>query len=270
MALEPRIAIARARATTDYVTSIARAGGQPWLVSREEQTVDEVLEGAEGLLLLGGDDVDPARYGESPHVKTIQAEAGRDAFEIALIRRVVETDLPLLAICRGLQVLNVALGGTLIQDIPTQHPGPIGHALDPRVKTTLPPEVWKARVAHSVAIVPGSRLAALLPETRAREVNSRHHQAVKVLADGLIVSASAPDGIIEALERPASTFLLGVQWHPENFIDEASPVQDGGATRAAGVTADVSGSAAEVGGRFLALFRGLVRAASDRARRTRS
>lgn len=272
LSFTPRIAIARARTTADYVESITQAGGDPWVVSREEQTVDEVLAGAEGLLLLGGDDVDPALYGEAPHEATRQAEHGRDAFEIALIRRAVETDLPLLAICRGLQVLNVALGGSLIQDIPTQHAGALAHALDPRIKSTQPPEVWKAHVAHGVAIAPGSRLAALLPEARAREVNSRHHQAVKTVGDELIVSATAPDGIIEALERPASTFLIGVQWHPENFVDEATSGGPGAAGRAgsagsAGGASGAGGPDASAGGRFLALFRGLVRAAGARARR---
>lgn len=239
MSTPPRIAVARARAADDYLAAIRRAGGDPWLVGSGEQSPDDVLSQAAGVLLLGGNDVDPALYGEARHPATQDSEEGRDAFEIALIRRAVEKDVPLLAICRGLQVLNVALGGTLIQDIPSQQPDAMPHALDPQVKAAEPRDQWKARVAHAIDVVPGSRLAALLPEPHAREVNSRHHQAVKGVANDLLVCATASDGIIEALERPASTFLVAVQWHPENFVDTDE--------------------------RFGELFRGFVRAAADAA-----
>ena len=138
------------------------------------------------------------------------AEAGRDAFELELARRALDADLPMLAICRGIQVLNVARGGTLIQDIPQEIPTAGTHVLrDPPFA-----------IAHDVWVAPGSLLARLLQdrlEDESCSVNSRHHQAVKRLGDGLALAATAPDGIIEAVEAPASRFCLGVQWHPENF-----------------------------------------------------
>lgn len=246
MSDRPLIAIAPANRSADYVDSVARAGGEPWLLDRARDTPSDVIEKAAGVLLLGGDDVDPARYGEPAHPATRHAENGRDEYEIALVRGAVERDVPLLAICRGLQVMNVALGGTLIQDIPSQHPSDVPHAVDPSLKATRPPEEWKALVAHPIAIAPGSKLASLLAtgsNPAAPDVNSRHHQAIKRPADGLVISATAPDGVIEAVERPASTFVLGVQWHPENFIGDAPPHE---------------------GGRFLALFKALVDSATRR------
>jgi putative glutamine amidotransferase len=239
MSDRPLIAIAPANRAADYVASIERAGGEPWLLDRARDTPADVLGKAAGVLLLGGDDVDPARYGESAHPATRHAEDGRDEYEIALVRGAVDRDVPLLAICRGLQVMNVALGGTLIQDIPSQHPSEVPHAVDPSVKATRPPEEWKARVAHTIAVTPGSKLESLLADER--YVNSRHHQAIKQPADSLVISATAPDGVIEAVERPSSTFVLGVQWHPENFVGDTAPHE---------------------GGRFLSLFKALVDSAT--------
>jgi putative glutamine amidotransferase len=237
----PRIAIAPANRSDDYVASIERAGGEPWVLDRHRDTPADVIAQADAVLLLGGDDVDPALYGEPPHATTTPAERGRDDYEFALVRGAVERDVPLLAICRGLQVMNVALGGTLIQDIPSQHPSVVPHAVDPSVKSTRPPDEWKSLVAHTIAVTPGSKLESLLADER--NVNSRHHQAIKRPADGLVISATAPDGVIEAVERPASTFVLGVQWHPENFIGDAPPHE---------------------GGRFLSLFKALVESATRR------
>ena len=118
--------------------------------------------------------------------------------------------MPLLAICRGVQVLNVATGGTLVQDVPSQHPSDLNHSI----------EVPKNAPAHGIRVEPGSRLASALggrPAADACVVNSRHHQAVDQVAPSFVVSASSPDGVVEAIERPASDFCIGVQWHPENF-----------------------------------------------------
>jgi putative glutamine amidotransferase len=154
------------------------------------------------------------------------APPGRDQFELALAREAIERDAPVLAICRGLQVLNVAAGGSLVQDIPSRVPGALTHDLkDP-----------KDAIAHTVRIAPGSRLAELLASTEAR-VNSRHHQAVKRAGTGLTVTATAPDGIIEGMEKPGARFCVGVEWHPENFLET---------------------------GEFLPLFEGLVRASGKR------
>jgi putative glutamine amidotransferase len=150
------------------------------------------------------------------------AEPGRDEFEIDLARRAMAADLPLLAICRGAQVLNVAAGGTLVQDIPSAIATDLTHQIkDP-----------KNAVAHEVTVTPGSKLEAALGASvaaaHACRVNSRHHQSVGLVGAGLIASAAAPDGVIEAIERPESEFCVGVQWHPENFwrTGEFSPLFD--------------------------------------------
>jgi putative glutamine amidotransferase len=164
-----------------------------------------------GVLLTGGGDIDPVLYGEDRHQTVEDAEPGRDEFEIDLARRALAANLPLLAICRGAQVLNVAVGGTLIQDIPSSVTSDLSHA----VRTT------PATVAHDVSITPGSRLhealGASVGTSTGCRVNSRHHQSVGRLGHGLVVTATASDGIVEAIEQPDARFCLGIQWHPENF-----------------------------------------------------
>jgi putative glutamine amidotransferase len=201
----PVIAITPCQKPLDYAAAIRRAGGTPRPLSLAEAAAG-ALDGVDGLLLTGGDDVDPSFYGEVAHPTVESAEPGRDAFEIDVIRRAIDRDVPVLAICRGLQVLNVACGGTLIQDIPSEPAPHVTH--DAQGPTTL---------AHTVEVVPGSRLAALVGPDTTRAVNSRHHQSVRALGAGLVVTAVAPDGVVEAAERPASRFCVGVQWHPENF-----------------------------------------------------
>jgi putative glutamine amidotransferase len=209
----PLIAISSCRKIEDYRQAMLHVGGEVRVVD-PSMPVDEALEGVDGLLLTGGDDVAPARYGETPHPAVVEAEAGRDEFEVALIEAVRARNLPLLAICRGVQVLNVACGGTLVQDIPTQVPGALPHSLE------IPPHEAYS-LAHEVWVDKDSLLATLmadcLRDQDACDVNSRHHQAVKDVARGFRVSATAPDGVIEAIEDPAAKFCLGVQWHPENF-----------------------------------------------------
>ncbi len=157
------------------------------------------LAGLAGLLLAGGTDVDPALYGAARHPKTDQPDRARDGLEVALLREALEYDVPVLAICRGLQLMNAALGGTLAQHIE-------GHSLR------------KVRNAHSVRIAPGSRLQSILGVDE-YIVNSRHHQAADQIAPGLELTATAPDGVVEALELPNKRFVLAVQWHPEARID---------------------------------------------------
>jgi putative glutamine amidotransferase len=202
----PTVAITPCKKPRDYEAAVRRAGATPKPLSLDDPTVT-ALDGVDGLLLTGGDDVDPALYGEAPHPTCDVSEPGRDAFEIDLIRRALAADLPVLAICRGLQVLNVALGGTLIQDIPSE-PGPLLQHDAEGPPTTL---------AHTVAVTPGSGLAALVGPDDTRAVNSRHHQAIRALGKGLVVTGTSPDGVIEAAEVPAARFCVGVQWHPENF-----------------------------------------------------
>ena len=169
-----------------------------------------LLDGLDGLILSGGGDIDPQHYGEPKHDAFSPAEDGRDATELALAREAVARSLPLLAICRGAQVLNVASGGTLEQDIPSSIDGAQEHYV----------ETTPSTIAHDVWVTSGSVLARLLSERIEEDtlaVNSRHHQAVKTVAPGFTASATAPDGVIEAIERPDLPFCLGVQWHPENF-----------------------------------------------------
>jgi putative glutamine amidotransferase len=192
----------------DYVESVKRAGGEP-VVLDETGDPARSLDRVDALLLTGGLDVDPTLYGETPHATT-EVDAARDRFEIPLSREAVARDLPVFAICRGVQVLNVAAGGTLVQDIPTTVESGLAHSID----------VPKDHVAHAVRVTPGTRLAASLGPSTSLEtcaVNSRHHQAVSRVAPSFVVSAVSEDGLVEAIERPASTFCVGVQWHPENF-----------------------------------------------------
>jgi len=233
----------------DYEESVRRAGGEPRVLAAEHDEPAAALSSLDGLLLTGGGDVNPEIYGEARHPSTDDAEPGRDSFELTLARGALDADLPLLAICRGVQVLNVAAGGTLMQDIPSAVPGALPHAVK-EPSFAIAHEVWIDRDSKLGGIMVEQSIdsnektrdaaeslaeAAKISEARAREiiarsivqdrpdrdltcaVNSRHHQAIGRLAQGLEVSAEAPDGVIEAVERPASKFCIGVQWHPENF-----------------------------------------------------
>jgi putative glutamine amidotransferase len=215
----PKIAIAPSGKTHDYEESVRRAGGEPILLDRAAHRPADVVQMVDGVLLAGGGDVLPSMYGETTHPTFGAAEEGRDEYEIDLVRLALDQDLPLFAICRGIQVLNVARRGTLIQDIPSE------------VTRAEPHDIREPRVAiaHDVWVTSGSLLERLMRERVDDEsvpVNSRHHQAVKNVGDGLVVSATAPDGVIEAVEDPSRRFCLGVQWHPENFYrtGEFSPL----------------------------------------------
>jgi putative glutamine amidotransferase len=204
----PRIATAWPR--PDYVSALERAGGEVRVLDPATDVLPSALDGCDAVLLTGGVDVDPGRYRQSRH-ETVEVDPERDAFEFALTRAALDRDLPLLGICRGAQVLNVAAGGSLVQDLPSERPSATRHQI------TEP----KDAVAHDVTVASGTCLARLLaPALDARgqiAVNSRHHQSVDAVAPGFVVSATAPDGIVEAIERAGATFCVGVQWHPENF-----------------------------------------------------
>jgi putative glutamine amidotransferase len=194
----------------DYLESVRRVGGEPVELDLHRDTLEDVIPSIDGLMLTGGGDVDPSLYGEAPHASFHASEPGRDAYEIALIRAASDAGLPIFAICRGMQVLNVALGGTLVQDIPTMVAGALQH---------LVPEP-RFHIAHEVWVANGSRLEALMGEkldAGTCQVNSRHHQAVKTTAPTWEVSGTAPDGVVEAMEQPGDVFRMAVQWHPENF-----------------------------------------------------
>jgi putative glutamine amidotransferase len=209
--MPPCIAITPCRTLPDYEESIHRAGGDARVLDWTSHPIDEIVAGCAGILLTGGVDVDPIHYGEDRHPAVVEVDETRDRYELALARAAVAAGVPLLAICRGMQVLNVALGGSLIQDIPTQIASEVNHSI------TNPKQAF----AHEVWVTPGSRLWTLMQEEieegDALKVNSRHHQSLSRVAEGFDVTATAPDGVIEAVERRGTDFCLAVQWHPENF-----------------------------------------------------
>lgn len=196
-----------------YLRALEAAGAAPLTIApgMDRDGIAGVLKMCSGLVLTGGGDVAPARYGQEPteHLKFVSDE--RDALEFAAIEAADAAGVPILAICRGMQVLNVSLGGSLVQDIPAMVEGALAHAVEePRYAP-----------AHPVEVAAGSRLAAIVGAGRT-EVNSRHHQALAELGKGLVVTARAPDGIVEAVELPGKQFVLGVQWHPEDMADRAA------------------------------------------------
>jgi putative glutamine amidotransferase len=208
--MRPVIGVTRCSRVDDYVASIEQSGARARVLDISESPRALVTE-LHGLLLTGGGDIDPVLYGESRHPSVEDAEPGRDEFEIDLARRAVEADLPVLAICRGAQVLNVSAGGSLVQDIPSAVRSDLPHAI------TTPTD----HVAHDVKVTAGSilerALGAAVDASKTCRVNSRHHQSVGRLGHSLVATATAPDGIIEAIESPQARFCVGVQWHPENF-----------------------------------------------------
>lgn len=207
------VGITNCRKLEDYRQAVLHVGGEVRILE-PSLSVAEALEGVDGLMLTGGGDISPEHYGGLPHTTLTDIEPDRDRFELALVREARKRDLPLFAICRGIQILNVACGGSLIQDIASDQTGPLEHNLK------VPPNQPFSR-AHEVWIEKDSVLAALLKErlndADAVDVNSRHHQAIDRVANGFKISATAPDGVIEAIEDPSASFCLGVQWHPENF-----------------------------------------------------
>jgi putative glutamine amidotransferase len=198
-----------------YVEAVQRAGGLAVLLPPDEKTVEHVqqtLALLDGLLLAGGADVDAASYNEVAHPETVDTAPERDAFEIALVRAAIERDMPVLGICRGMQVLNVARGGTLVQHLPDM----VGHSEHRRVLGSFD------GAEHDVAIVEGTLAAAAAGELT-HTTKSHHHQGVSRVGEGLFVSGrSTIDDFPEAIELPGARFVLGVQWHPE--ADPSSPV----------------------------------------------
>ena len=213
----PTIAVAPARKMDDYREALRVAGIAGHELVYEQDAPDAVVARHAGLLLLGGGDVDPALYGEERHPTTEVVAAPRDEYEIALVKAALARNVPIFAICRGIQLLNVALGGTLVQDLPTERPSDVEHA----------PKDARGKRTHDVMVVPESRLARAIGASGMR-ANSSHHQAVDRLASPLRATGTAPDGVIEGLETPDDAWwVLGVQWHPEE-LTETSEAWDRG------------------------------------------
>ena len=193
-----------------YIRALAAAGAAPVVIPPiDPETVPSYLTGLAGVCLSGGPDVDPDSYGAERHPKVGPTQPAVDRFELAVVREAERLGMPLLAICRGAQVLNVAHGGDLIQDLADEVSSTVRHRRD----DPGDPVVW-----HEVDIEPGSLLAKAVGSERI-DANSFHHQAPRRVGDGLRVVAVAEDGVVEALEVPGAAFELGVQWHPEGIAD---------------------------------------------------
>ena len=204
--------VPRTRANVSYTEAARAAGLRPYILPvLAAADAAAMLDGMAGLILTGGEDVDPVRYGSTSHPALGEVHPERDAFEIALVRAARARRLPTLAICRGVQVANVALGGTLVQDLPSERPSAIAHDGS-----------WgRSDRVHDVRVTAGSRLAAALGATAAI-ANSLHHQAIARVADGLVAVAHAPDGVVEGVEWSADDWwMAGVQWHPEELTSTA-------------------------------------------------
>jgi putative glutamine amidotransferase len=190
-----------------YVHAIERAGGRPLVVPPSEDSIDETLAVLDGIIFSGGSDLDPAHYGAVPHPETDDAREVRDRAELALLTAALERDMPVLAVCRGSQVLNVALGGDLVQHLPDT----LGHEGHRHT-----PGAWSD---HEVKLEPESRVGGLLGERT--PVKSHHHQGYGRIGEGLRETGWADDGTVEALEDPSKRFAVGVLWHPEEGEDLA-------------------------------------------------
>ena len=195
----------------NYAGAVTHAGGVPILLPHHAELAETYLDMIDGLVLTGGAfDVDPALFGASSRHPTVTLKADRTRFELAMVRGAVKRKLPILGICGGQQLLNVALGGTLIQHIPDEVNNALAHE-QPNPRT---------EAGHSVDIVAGTKLAEIIQKPRI-PVNSAHHQAIKDVAPGCIVDATASDGVIEGIEMQDHPFCVGVQWHPEYHISPA-------------------------------------------------
>jgi putative glutamine amidotransferase len=192
-----------------YLDGIALAGGIPVIFpfTSDEDDIARVMSGCGGFLLTGGHDVSPGVYGEEPLEGLVDCCEKRDVLEGIVLKRAIAEDRPVLGICRGIQFINAALGGTLYQDLPTQHPSDVIHRQQPPYDVP----------SHVVHVVPDSPLHRYLGTDMLR-VNSSHHQAIKELAPGLEVMATSPDGLVEAVYMPGRSFIWAVQWHPERLF----------------------------------------------------
>ena len=207
----------RAYVNSAYLNAVQQAGGVPVLLPPQlsKSSLERLVRGLDAVLLTGGGDMDPACFGEAPHPTLYDVAPARDALETSVTHMALEKRTPLLAICRGIQVLNVALGGTLYQDVGT----------DPGTEIQHSQKEARDQSTHKVTVTPGSRLANILGADDV-EVNSFHHQVIKALGRGLTAVAWAPDQLIEGVElTDDSRFVLGVQWHHEHLVGGSEPAR---------------------------------------------
>lgn len=188
----------------NYCEAIAKSGGVPILFPHENDFIEDYLNNIDGLLIPGGpSDIDPRLFGDTFQHPTVSLNPRRTCFELELLKKALLKNIPILGICGGHQLINVAFGGSLIQHIPDA------------VKSALPHKKLHHELAHSISIIPDTHLARILENISSLDVNSVHHQSIKVLGQGLRLSAQASDGIIEGIESINHSFVLGIQWHPE-------------------------------------------------------
>lgn len=202
----------------DYEQSLFLTGAVPVLLPiAPDELADRYIDLCDGIIFSGGGDVDPRFFGEppSPYIEPFDIE--RDRFEILLLKKAIDAGKPVLCICRGLQVLNVAYGGTLVQDLATEWENPILHDQ----------KIARGKTSHGVRIIPDSRFSQLLGGRDSLYVNSLHHQAIKKLAPGFRAVAFAPDGVIEAVEHEQNDRIIGIQWHPESLAASGDSLMRG-------------------------------------------
>jgi putative glutamine amidotransferase len=209
--------VTRHRVSADYSQAVLAAGGLPIILPPQDGTTEAILDLVDGLIFSGGADIDPALYGDTEvHPATYDIRAERDRFEIDLMNRAIERDLPVLCICRGIQVLNVALGGSLVQHIDDQVEASLTHR---QQEAAIPAN----EPSHEVTLVEGS-LTAQIFDAATVPVNSFHHQSIATPANRVQIEGVTSDGVVEAVSVPSCGFVLGVQWHPE-MLFEAVPDQ---------------------------------------------
>lgn len=198
-----------------YFLALTSVGAVPWMIpllDNDADTLRAIYDNLDGLFVAGGVDVDPASYREARHASCGVIDTPRDVVELTMTRWALEEGKPFLGVCRGMQILNVVRGGTLYQDCTEQYPDSIKHDYFPNAGYA------RDYLAHEIDVTLGSRLHAAFGAERVL-INSMHHQGIRDLGDGLVPTAFAPDGLIEALETPNGAFAVGVQWHPEMLID---------------------------------------------------
>jgi putative glutamine amidotransferase len=218
-----------------YILTLTAAGAIPWLIPLvDDATVRGIYEQLDALFLPGGADIDPATYGSAPHPLCDRTDRERDRVEVALARWALEDEKPMLGVCRGMQLINVAAGGSLYQDLAEELPGALKHDYFPFSGQNFARDY----LAHDVRVADDTRLARLLGAGTLK-VNSMHHQGVRELGRGLVSTAVSPDGLVEAIEGEGDAYLFAVQWHPEALTDNDP--------RTRGIFSDFVAAAAEWG-----------------------